>query len=91
LGGLAPLNSAAAAAALITTRDGIVGQWNQPTTGEPNNLQLETPDNMKRWEAWCRASVIDFELMSKLGFSRSATRCRSAISISAPIPWPTSR
>jgi len=47
----------------------MVGQWAPPpTTQTPTDLLLETPENMKRWEAWCRASVIDFELMSKLGF-----------------------
>jgi len=58
---------------LTSTRDGIVGQWDPPPApGQtPANLPVETPENMKRWEAWCRASVLDFELLSKLGFSRS--------------------
>ena len=48
----------------------IVGQWAPPPLdpSASTNLPHETPTNMQRWEAWCRASVIDFELMSKLGF-----------------------
>ena len=66
----APLNSAPPRQGLITTRDGIVGPMGAAAAGaDPDCVSpSKTPDNMERWEAWCRASVIDFELMSKLGF-----------------------
>src|SRR5262249_13164884 len=64
--GLGFLNSGPLAEALIYTRDGIAGTW------APGNaagaLNTETAANMQRWEPWVRASVIDFELVSRLRF-----------------------
>lgn len=51
----------------VTSHDGIVGSWQQPTV-RPNHLPTEDPDNLERWSPEVRASVIDFELHSRLGF-----------------------
>jgi membrane-associated phospholipid phosphatase len=53
--------------ALIRTRDGIVGTWSPPPP--PANLPLEDPANLGRWSPWVRASLVDFELLSRLGFT----------------------
>jgi hypothetical protein len=76
-------NSPAAADALIRTRDGIAGSW-APPTANPAALALEDPNNLERWEPWVRASVFDFELVSKLGFRRvgNAMQLRH-------LSWPT--
>ncbi|NBJ11138.1 phosphatase PAP2 family protein [Microvirga arsenatis] len=71
LGGLAGMNSPASAEALIRTRDGIVGSW-APPGATPRPLDPDHPANLERWEPWVRASIIDFELLSKLGFSKPA-------------------
>ena len=51
--------------ALITERDGIVGSWQGPTL-TINQRQIENAGNLKDWEPWVRAAVIDFELLSNL-------------------------
>jgi membrane-associated phospholipid phosphatase len=54
--------------ALIRSRDGIVGQW-RPPAAIPDQLGLEDRDNLERWSPWVRASVIDAEMVSRLGFT----------------------
>ena len=53
--------------ALIRSRDGISGIWQDP--GTPDPLKIEDPANLERWAAWVRASVFDFEIFSRVGFS----------------------
>jgi len=48
-----------------------VGSWKATT--KPANLQFDVTSNMARWEPWVRASVLDFELLSKLRFTPSTT------------------
>jgi membrane-associated phospholipid phosphatase len=57
------------AEALIRTRDGIVGTW-APPNSMPPALKPDDPENLERWEPWVRASILDFELLSRLGFSQ---------------------
>jgi hypothetical protein len=54
---------------LITERDGIVGTWQGPTL-TMNQRKIENAKNLKDWEPWVRAAVIDFELVSDLSFSK---------------------
>jgi hypothetical protein len=60
--------------ALIGHRDAIVGSWRKPEPRidlqEFENVQVEDPAQLWRWEPWVRASVFDFELLSNLSFSR---------------------
>ena len=67
-GAVLGVDSAGLAAALITTRDGIVGEWKPPTTN-PTQHAFGSPANMALWDPTYRAAVIDFELTSRLGFS----------------------
>jgi membrane-associated phospholipid phosphatase len=53
---------------LITMRDGIVGSWNPPDN-EPDHHDVEDAANMEHWEPGVRAAVVDFEMLSRLGFS----------------------
>jgi hypothetical protein len=55
--------------ALIKQRDGIVGNW-QGQTLSPAPRTLEAPTNLRAWEPWVRAAVIDFDLLSHLHFTR---------------------
>jgi len=64
---------------LVLTRDGIVGTW-APPAATPPELEVEDARNMARWEPWVRASVIDFELFSKLGFSKSSSGDKMTLS-----------
>ncbi|HZD26409.1 MAG TPA: phosphatase PAP2 family protein, partial [Alphaproteobacteria bacterium] len=54
--------------ALITNRDGIVGTWSKPA-GVPAPLELDSPDNLVRWEQNVRGSLFNFEMFSRLGFT----------------------
>jgi membrane-associated phospholipid phosphatase len=65
---LVDYDSGGLADALITTRDGIVGSWSLPGS-IPLQHPGETDSNMAEWEPRIRATVIDFELVSRLGFS----------------------
>jgi membrane-associated phospholipid phosphatase len=49
------------------SRDGIAGLWQPPA--QPVNLLQEDPENLRRWSPWVRASILDFELVSRIGFS----------------------
>jgi membrane-associated phospholipid phosphatase len=64
----AELETPLASDALIRTRDGIAGTWQQPLASALAPLTAESPDNLERWSPAVRASVIDFELFSRLGF-----------------------
>ena len=55
----------------ITSHDGIVGSWQQPLA-RPGHLPFEDTGNLERWSPEVRASVIDFELHSRLGFRADA-------------------
>jgi hypothetical protein len=68
--GSCPAAGTAAAQALIGTRDGIVGSWKAGTT-KPDDLPFDNAANMGRWEPWVRASILDFEMFSVLGFTVS--------------------
>ncbi|MEI4878444.1 hypothetical protein, partial [Klebsiella pneumoniae] len=68
---------------LIHTRDGIVGTWSPPNS-TPVHLALDDPRNLERWEIWVRASVIDFELYSRLGFSSAAAGQMSVWYVDTP-------
>jgi hypothetical protein len=57
------------AGALIMERDGIVGSWQGPTLAM-NQRTIEKVGNLKDWEPWVRAAIIDFDLLSNLYFSR---------------------
>lgn len=57
--------------ALIRNRDAIAGEW-VGQSGELRPLGQEDPANIGRWASWVRASVIDFEVFSRLGFSGPA-------------------
>jgi len=55
--------------ALIRQRDGIVGSW-QGKTLNPTSRTIEDPRNLKDWEPWVRAAIIDFDLVSNLYVTR---------------------
>jgi membrane-associated phospholipid phosphatase len=65
------------AEALIQTRDGIAGYW-QPTT-PPLALAFDAPDNLRRWEPWVRAAIIDFDVVSMLGFTSTASQANGPL------------
>ena len=54
---------------MIYNRDGIVGHW-KPLDDAPDPLELNDPNNLKRWAPEVRAHIIDFEIHSRLGFTR---------------------
>ena len=62
--------------ALIQHRDGIVGTWTPQTAALPQ-LPCDDLANLKLWEPWVRAELIDFDLMSKLqfGFDSTSKEC----------------
>jgi membrane-associated phospholipid phosphatase len=93
LGGVA-VDPTVLAAAMIQTRDGIVGHWTPPT-GAVGALNFDDPDNLQLWEPWVRASIIDIEVVSRLGFSTNDTDSAYLWSLnvtpsaSPPLPPPT--
>lgn len=54
--------------ALISERDGIVGSW-QGQTLKPKQRNVDHAGNLKDWEPWVRAAIVDFDLLSNLHFS----------------------
>lgn len=54
--------------ALIHHRDAIVGNWKGGFANADLN-PLDDAKNLKRWEPWVRASILDFELMMPLHFA----------------------
>jgi hypothetical protein len=71
--------------ALITNRDGIVGQWRPVTDSELVNLPVEGEakhlDLFERWEPWVRASLLDFEMFSHLAFSAGQGKSAGEMSV----------
>ncbi|MCU0920564.1 MAG: phosphatase PAP2 family protein [Burkholderiaceae bacterium] len=58
----------------MQNRDGIVGSW-VAASNYPPQLPEETANataNLKRWEPWVRATLIDFDLYSRLHFAAEA-------------------
>jgi membrane-associated phospholipid phosphatase len=59
--------------ALIRSRDGIVGFWQNPVPANtPRSLAFDDPANMERWSPWVRAGAIDLDMVSRLGFTAEA-------------------
>ncbi|HLG48090.1 MAG TPA: phosphatase PAP2 family protein [Reyranella sp.] len=63
----------------MRNRDGVVGPWSPPNPPNPFQLGLDSPDNLKRWEAWVRASVFDYELISRIGFTTDPAHRRVSL------------
>jgi hypothetical protein len=53
-------------------RDGIVGTWQGQTLTPAYQRKIDFYKNLKDWEPWVRAAIIDFELLSNLSFSTHA-------------------
>jgi membrane-associated phospholipid phosphatase len=54
--------------ALIRSRDGIVGPWADPTAS-PTELPQNNTANLALWAPWVRATLFDFEMYSRIGFT----------------------
>ncbi len=76
-------------ASLITTRDGIVGDWRRPDDGQvPNDLRQETVKNLELLGPGERAAIFDFELSSRIAFGESVENGNRAMSIWHVAPNP---
>src|SRR6185369_11576991 len=74
------MDSPLVAEALISNRDGIVGNFLAPAVG-PELLAQEDVANMQRWAAERREQVVDFEVHSRIGFSQGTGDYAGSMSV----------
>jgi len=75
-----PIDPAVLAEAMIQNRDGIVGTWTPPGS-TPTAMNLDDPDYLVLWEPAVRASIIDFDLVSKLGFINTSSATKDQMTL----------
>jgi membrane-associated phospholipid phosphatase len=66
--GLGSFDNPTLGEALIFSHDGIAGVW-QPPVIAPEPLKLEDVDNLTRCSQIVRNAIVDFEMLSRLGFT----------------------
>jgi len=72
VGGIGAYNNPETTDALIRHRDGIVGAWQAPAVpGAGFAHPLDSDGPFELWEPWCRAAILDVELLSHVQLTRN--------------------